>query len=51
MEEDQIEYVLMTKREVNIYQIPPSQTARGHSVEDKWAKVRLIFSTFKGKSG
>lgn len=34
MEEDQIEYVLMTKREVNIYQIPPSQTARGHSVED-----------------
>lgn len=32
--EDVIEITLMTKRTVNVFQIPPITTSKGHSAED-----------------
>ena len=45
---DEIERVLMTEREVNVFQIPPAASSRGHRAED-WrgkqiwkGKVRIL---------
>ena len=33
-QQDNIEIALMNKKTVNVFQIPPMQSAKGHSAED-----------------